>query len=202
MTPKLSAKEIIGRKEDALTTWRVFLWLSVPLFLLDQITKAMILSHFKLPTSHGGGEITVIPGLFNIVRVHNTGMAFGIGNDMPYSNYLFVGIATLAVGFVSYLWRKDGFPTPLSKIAIASLIAGVFGNVADRMRIGYVVDFLDFHWGTSHFPSFNVADSCICIAAGLLIWVSFQAEETKEPAKEEAQKSEEEKSKTSASDAS
>ncbi len=170
-------RSVVGTRSEALTTWRVFLWLSLPLFLLDQITKIAILKQFPLPSGLGGGEIQVIPGFFNIVRVHNTGMAFGLGNGMEGSNIIFVGIASLAVGVIVFLWRRDGFPTPLSKIAIASLIAGVFGNVVDRIRLGYVVDFLDFNLGFMRWPSFNVADSCICIAAGLLIWISFQAEQ-------------------------
>lgn len=176
MNPKLSPKEILGTKAQALTTWRVFLWVSIPLLILDQITKQAILNNFALETGRGGGAVPVIPGLFNIVRVHNQGMAFGIGNGSPFANVIFLSVATAAIAFIAYLWRRDAFPNPVTKFAVASLIAGVLGNVTDRLRLGYVVDFLDFHIGESHFPSFNVADSCICVAAGLLIIASFRDE--------------------------
>ncbi len=153
---------------------KFFLYLSLPLFILDQITKEWVVRYFSEGPSYQSGKIIeVIPGFFNLVRVHNTGMAFGIGNGTSASNYIFLTIAAAAVSFIVVLWRKGAFPTRLSKIAVALLISGIAGNVVDRIFRGYVVDFLDFNLGFMRWPSFNVADSCICIAAATLIIASF-----------------------------
>ena len=164
---------------------KLFLSLSLPLFLLDQATKLWILIRFP---NYGdpGNVIEVIPGFFNLVRVHNTGMAFGMLNGNPYSNWIFGAIGVAAVTLIAILWRKGAFPDRLSRVAAALLLSGILGNFTDRVLPGrgYVVDFLDFilplydkidrHSG-GHFPSFNVADSCICIAAGLLIISAFRS---------------------------
>jgi len=202
MNLKQTAQDILGTKAQALTTWRVFLWVSIPLLILDQVTKQAILDNFALETGRGGGAIPVIPGLFNIVRVHNQGMAFGIGNGSPFANVIFLTVATVAIAFITYLWRRNAFPTMVTKIAVASLIAGVLGNVTDRLRLGYVVDFLDFYLGNSHFPSFNVADSCICVAAGLLIIASFKDEMDAKKAAANASSTTEETPPTSSSSSS
>ncbi len=151
---------------------KYLLYLTLPLYILDQITKAWVTSHFPGMTGAADG-IAVIPGFFNLVRVHNTGMAFGLGNGAWWSNYIFLAIAALAIGFIGYLWRKGLLDGVISHIAAALLISGILGNVTDRLARGYVVDFLDFYIGQNHWPSFNVADSCICVAAGLLMWSSF-----------------------------
>ncbi|MFT5471098.1 MAG: signal peptidase II, partial [Verrucomicrobiales bacterium] len=144
------------------------------LFVLDWLTKHWIVTRFQDPEAAYNPEllhrIEVIPGFFNLVRVHNRGMAWGLGDGLAWANVLFVGIAIVAMTFLTILWFKNAFPTRWSRLAVTLLVAGVFGNVFDRLYRGYVVDFLDFNFGKfGHFPSFNVADSCICIAAGLLI---------------------------------
>jgi len=162
---------------------RFFLFLSLPLYALDQLTKLLILLRFpEYPTRD---HIVVIPDFFNLVRVHNTGMAFGMLNGSPYANLLFGGIAVVALGFIVVLWKKNAFPDKITKTAAGLLAAGILGNFTDRMLPGrgYVVDFLDFKLplydkiaptSGGHFPSFNVADSCICVAAGLLILSAFR----------------------------
>ncbi|MEM9017786.1 MAG: signal peptidase II [Verrucomicrobiota bacterium] len=169
-----------------------FLLISLPLYALDQLTKALILKTFPDQTSYQ--PIEVIPGFFNLVRVHNTGMAFGMFNGNPYSNWIFGGIGILAISGITFLWRKDAFPDRISKTSAALLISGILGNFTDRILPGrgYVVDFLDFVLpfydkidprSGGHFPSFNIADSCICIAAGLLIISAFRQpkEDSKKP---------------------
>lgn len=161
---------------------RYILFLSLPLFALDQFTKYLILQRFPEYPSHD--FIEVIPGFFNLVRVHNTGMAFGLLNGSPYANYLFGVIGIAALTIIGFLWKRNAFPDKTTKIAAALLIAGILGNFTDRVLPGrgYVVDFLDFQppfYGKlfpstgGHFAVFNVADSCICIAAALLIISSF-----------------------------
>ena len=161
---------------------RYFLLLTVPLFALDQWTKWLILQRFP---DYGSPEnfIEVIPGFFNLVRVHNTGMAFGLLNGYEHANWIFGAIGLIALTGITLLWKKGAFPDKISKTAAALLVSGIFGNLTDRILPGrgYVVDFLDFQPPfyklideSGHFPSFNVADSCICVAAGLLILSAFR----------------------------
>jgi signal peptidase II len=164
---------------------KFILGISVPLFILDQLTKLVILKTFpNVPPPYE--HIPVIPGFFNLTRVHNTGMAFGLLNGNPYSNYIFGVVALVALVVIGTMWRKDAFPDRLSKVSVSLLLAGIMGNLTDRMipGRGYVVDFLDFKLpfyhlidprSGGHFPCFNVADSCICIAAGLLIIGSIRS---------------------------
>lgn len=167
---------------------KYILFLSLPLFALDQLTKFLILKRF--PDYPPTEFIEVIPGFFNLVRVHNTGMAWGMLNGAEHANLLFGAIGVAAITFITILWRKGAFPDRLTRVAASLLVAGILGNFTDRILPGrgYVVDFLDFQppfygeifGGDGHFPSFNIADSCICIAAGLLIISAFR--KPKDPA--------------------
>lgn len=161
---------------------RYLLLLALPLFALDQWTKWLVLRRFP---DFGSPEnlIEVIPGFFHLVRVHNTGMAFGVLNGFEHANWIFGAIGLAALAGISLLWRKGAFPDKTTKTAAALLVGGILGNFTDRLLPGrgYVVDFLDFQppfyeWidESGHFPSFNVADSCICVAAGLLILSAFR----------------------------
>ncbi len=166
---------------------KYFLALSLPLFVLDQWTKWLIVSNFPDSVNEPVARriIEVIPGFFNLVRVHNTGMAFGVMNGAEHANWFFGAIGVIAMTAITILWRKGGFPDRVSRVAAALLLSGILGNLTDRLLPGrgYVVDFLDFRLpfyetffpeSGGHFPSFNVADSCICIAAGLLIISAFR----------------------------
>jgi len=163
---------------------KYLLFLTLPLYLLDQLTKLLVVRHFPTETFRGD-EIVVIPGFFNIVRVHNTGMAYGHFNNSQYANLVFGAVAISALVAIIALWKRNAFPTTPSKLAGALLISGILGNLTDRLLPGrgYVVDFLDFILpfydkifpaSEGHFPSFNVADSCITIAAILLVISAFQ----------------------------
>lgn len=174
---------------------KLLFYLSLPLFLIDQATKLWIVTSFPDPREPVMQRvIEVIPGFFNIVRVHNTGMAFGMFNGNPYANWIFGTIGIVAVTAIVLFWKKGAFPDRISKVAASLLVSGIAGNLFDRALPGrgYVVDFLDFILpfydrivpsSGGHFPSFNVADSCICIAAGLLIISAFRQpkEEKGEP---------------------
>jgi len=149
-----------------------FLKISLPLFILDQLTKVLIIKNFNL-----GDEKAIIPNFFNLVRVHNTGIAFGKFNDTTYSNIIFSIIATIALVTIIILWKKNKFPGTINNYAIILLIPGILGNLIDRIWHGYVVDFLDFYIKNYHWPSFNIADSCICISAGLLFISAFKSED-------------------------
>jgi signal peptidase II len=153
---------------------RLFLFLSLPLLLLDIVTKEWILQRFGPPPPYE--SIVVVPGFFEITRVHNTGVAFGMGNGTTWSNLLFGVIAVLAFFGIAWMWRKGHFPNAPGRLAAALLLAGIPGNLQDRLRHGYVVDFLDFDLGFMRWPAFNVADSCITIAAVLLLVSAFLPE--------------------------
>lgn len=142
--------------------WR---WLGLALLLiaLDQLTKTLILNAYAY------GEGTVITGFFNLVRAHNPGAAFSFlaGHD-GWQRWFFTAIGVAASGFIVWLLRRHA-GQPLFCFALACIMGGALGNVVDRLLHGYVVDFLDFHWGNWHYPAFNLADSAIFIGAACLI---------------------------------
>lgn len=184
---------------------RLLLCISVPLYVLDQLTKWWVVFRFKEPThflnSTSDAPIEVIEGFFNITRVHNQGVAFGFGNGTSWAPVVFLFVPLIAVIVLLVAWKKGGFSTPLMRLSCVLLFAGIAGNVTDRLfqgfwlervkdgswwerfSAGYVVDFLDFRFpfkipftGSHHWPCFNVADSCISVAAALLIIASFREE--------------------------
>lgn len=138
--------------------------LMLGILILDQATKQWIVSNFKEFDS-----LTITP-FFNIVRVHNPGAAFSfLANAGGWQHYFFIGLAVLVC---TYLLREMGNTANNKRLRLSYslVICGALGNVIDRIRFKYVVDFLDFHLGTAHWPAFNVADSAICIGAVLMIW--------------------------------
>ena len=140
-------------------------WLGWALVILvaDQLTKTLILGAYQL------GDATPITSFFNIVGAHNTGAAFSFLSDAGgWQRWLFTGFGVAAALFI--LWQLRQHPEQkLFAFALASILGGAVGNVIDRMVHGYVVDFLDFYWGRSHFPAFNVADAAITVGAACLI---------------------------------
>ncbi|MEG2049740.1 MAG: signal peptidase II [Comamonas sp.] len=144
---------------------RIWPWLawSLAIIAIDQLTKQWILGAYQL------GDWTPITGFFNIVRAHNTGAAFSfLAGAGGWQRWLFVGIGVAATVLIVWQLRKH----PGQKLfcfSLASILGGAIGNVVDRLQHGYVVDFLDFYWGASHFPAFNVADIGISVGAACLI---------------------------------
>lgn len=142
--------------------WR---WLGVALIILmlDQLTKIAVVGAFQW------GETLPITSFFNLVRVHNPGAAFSFLADAGgWQRWFFTGLGVLAAGVMVYLLRMHAGQT-LFCLALSLLLGGAVGNVIDRLLYSYVIDFLDFYYGTWHFPAFNVADSAITVGAGLLI---------------------------------
>ncbi|HEY2573791.1 MAG TPA: signal peptidase II, partial [Verrucomicrobiaceae bacterium] len=119
---------------------RLLLFLSLPLYVIDQCTKAWIVRHFEL---NGDGRV-VVPDFFTLHHVANTGIAFGQFNGGRHSNYIFGGVAIAALLLITWLYRQGTFSGGFSRVAIALLVAGVCGNFTDRLLHGYVVDFLQF----------------------------------------------------------
>lgn len=151
---------------------RLLLFLSLPLYVIDQLTKGWIVRTFEL---NGEGRV-VVPDFFTLHHVANTGIAFGQFNGGRFSNYIFGAVGLGALAFIAWLYRKGSFTGGFSRVAIALLVAGVCGNITDRLLHGYVVDFLQFDLHVplaNPWPSFNVADSCVVCAAFLLAVASF-----------------------------
>jgi len=145
----------------------LLLAVTVPLYVLDQLTKWATL--ILIPLHH---EIAVIPGLFNLVHVTNTGSAFGLMKG--WFNFHVIFGAIMAVIMFWLLFKKDSDkPT---RWAAALILSGIFGNITDRVRFGHVVDFLDFYVGQYHWPAVNIADSAIVIAVGLFLWTSWRSD--------------------------
>ena len=131
------------------------------LVLADAIVKELAAGYLK-----GAAAVSVIPGLFNFAYVENRGCAWGMFQGQVWPLALF-GIIALAFLIVK---RRSVFGTGVvGTIAEPLLYAGIVGNVIDRLFRGHVIDMLDFHWRVHHFPCFNLADSFICIAVGLML---------------------------------
>jgi signal peptidase II len=136
--------------------------LAVAVLAADQLTKHLVLRHLVM-----GQPVEVTP-FFDLVLVWNQGVSFGLLNGAGGSSpWWLIGLAgAIAALLIAWLWRE---PRALPQAALWLVLAGALGNVADRLRFGAVVDFLDFHLGGLHWPAFNVADSAIVIGAGLLL---------------------------------
>jgi signal peptidase II len=174
-----------------MTLPKLLLFLTLPLYVLDQVTKFWTIGKFP----EQGANIAVVEDFFHLVRVHNQGVAFGFGNGTSWAPIVFLVVPVIALTLIRIFWKKGVFNHPLSMIAVALLLCGIFGNLTDRLvqgflleeyktaslwqRLseGYVVDFLAFKLplydkivpsSGGWWPAFNVADSCICVAAVLL----------------------------------
>jgi signal peptidase II len=147
-----------------------YLALSLAVVLLDQLTKWLIESHLALFES-----VSVLPVL-EITRLHNTGAAFSfLAEEAGWQRWFFTALAVI-VSIVLALWlRRIPAQARILATAVALILGGAVGNVIDRVRLGHVIDFIYAHWDRHYFPAFNVADSAICIGAGLLLldtWLS------------------------------
>ncbi len=174
---------------------KLLLFLTLPLYILDQATKFWTVANLPPPWSPDAHYIPVIENFFHWVRVHNQGVAFGFGNGSDWAPIVFLIVPLIALTLIRVFWKKGVFDHPISKIAVALLLCGIFGNLTDRLvqgfllpefqnagfwhRLsqGYVVDFIAIKLPLydklaplqgGWWPSFNVADSCICVAAVLL----------------------------------
>ena len=150
--------------------------------VLDQLTKRLVVAEMELYET-----IPVVPGLLNLTHIRNSGVAFGLFNTAEF-DYKPVVMALVALGAlvgvgiyasqlpVSHRWARGG---------LALILGGAAGNLLDRARQGYVVDFVDAHWRGWHFWAFNVADAAISVGVGLLIIDLFRPVAALPPAVEE-----------------
>ena len=140
---------------------------------LDLGSKILVLQLLPL-----GSQVPVVKGFFNLVHIHNRGVAFGLLGQLPvrFTRILFITLSSLVAALVSYLWWRLPRDSWRAAAGYSLILAGALGNLLDRLRLGEVVDFLDFYWGRYHWPAFNVADSLVCLGAAWLAWVILTEE--------------------------
>jgi signal peptidase II len=149
-----------------------WLLLSTLVILADQASKAFIAGHYL------EFEFTRILPVLDITCMHNVGAAFSfLASASGWQRWLFIGLAcVVSVGITFWLVRLPRGTHALLAAGLALVLGGALGNVIDRIRLGYVIDFIHFHWERAYFPAFNVADSAITIgAACLLLDALFEA---------------------------
>ena len=149
-----------------------YLSISAIVIAIDLYTKHLIQKAFTF------GDLHPVTSFFDLVRYHNQGSAFGFLNDAGgWQKWFFNGIGIVASIVIIYLLKKHT-SQKLFCLGLALVLGGAIGNLYDRITLGYVVDFLNFHINNYYWPAFNVADSAICVGVALLLWDSF-----KQPAK-------------------
>ena len=146
-----------------------WLWLSVVVVVLDQVTKFLVTRFIDLYE-----RVEVLPVL-DFTLLHNTGAAFSmLAGASGWQRWFFIGLAcVVSVLLIAWIWRTPR-GEKLLPLALALILGGALGNVIDRVLHGYVVDFIHAHWGSAYFPAFNIADSAITVGAALLILDAFR----------------------------
>lgn len=159
--------------------WKLgYLGAAGAVFLLDQASKAWAIRKLRF-----GGDMEIIPGFLNFAYAQNTGVAFSMFDDGGSTGrWALSGLAFVAAIAVMYFFWKTPRNDDRILGALALLLAGIVGNVFDRMQLGFVIDFIDVQFGNWHYPTFNLADTAICIGAGLLLLDMFLR---KKPEKDE-----------------
>ena len=148
----------------------MYKWLSISAIVVtfDLYSKHLIQQHFVF------GDLHSVTSFFDLVRYHNEGSAFGFLNDAGgWQKWFFNGISIVASIVIIYLLKKHT-NKKLFCAGLALVLGGAIGNLYDRITLGYVVDFLNFHLNNHFWPAFNVADSAICVGVGLLLLDSFK----------------------------
>ena len=146
-------------------------WLSISAIVVafDLYSKHLIQQNFVF------GDLHSVTSFFDLVRYHNEGSAFGFLNDAGgWQKWFFNGISIVASVVIIYLLKKHT-NEKLFCAGLALILGGALGNLYDRITLGYVVDFLNFHLNNHYWPAFNLADSAICVGVGLLLLDSFKA---------------------------
>jgi signal peptidase II len=142
-------------------------WLVLSFFvvLADQVTKDYIARHFL------EFEFIRILPVLDMTRLHNVGAAFSfLASESGWQRWVFIGLAVaVSVGIITWLFRLPRGAHALLAAGLALVLGGALGNLIDRIRLGYVIDFIHFHWDRAYFPAFNVADSAITVGAACLL---------------------------------
>lgn len=164
--------------------WRIgYLIVAFGIYLSDQMTKTWAVRALRF-----GDTRTLVDGLLAFAYAENRGIAFGqMQEGGAFGRWFFVVLAAAAaVAVLFYFFRT---PRNDDRVlgACALLLAGITGNLTDRVRLGLVIDFIDVHWGTYHWPTFNIADASICVGALLLAYDLFFDRKSRSKAQAEAE---------------
>ena len=138
---------------------------AVAVVIIDQLSKAAVLGFFD--GSPIGAHEAITP-FFNLVLTYNRGMSFGLFNTPGAMNVLLFSLLAAVIVAMLIVWLRR-VESPFLAVAIGLVIGGAAGNVIDRLRLGAVVDFLDFYVGAWHWPAFNIADSAICLGVAAML---------------------------------
>lgn len=151
-------------KKDVL--WKLaYLAIAGGVFLVDQTTKAWATRSLRF-----GGDRSLINGFINFAYAQNPGVAFSmLDNNGDVGRWGLSAVALIAATLVLYFFWRTPRTDDRMLGALALLLAGIVGNVTDRIRLGFVVDFIDVQFGGWHYPTFNIADAAVCVGAGLLL---------------------------------
>jgi signal peptidase II len=154
-------------KQNAL----IWLWLSAVLILLDQATKWLAVASLPYQV-----QVAFVPGFWNWHLTHNTGAAFSfLANAGGWQHGFFIALATLISVVLAVALRRVAREDWRNAFPFALIVAGALGNVIDRFRLGYVIDFVQWYWRDFYWPVFNLADSCIVVGAVLMVLFSLGA---------------------------
>jgi signal peptidase II len=151
----------------------LFVSTALIVLVLDQISKAMVVARLPHRASWPADDTPIIGAFFRFYHSHNTGVAFGMFQG---HSERFLILALIVV--MGLLWYQSQLPTSdrWTRLALGMQVGGALGNIADRLRQGYVTDFLDFYVGKWHWPTFNLADSAIVVGVGILIWQLWEVD--------------------------
>lgn len=156
--------------------YRLLLSIAAGVFILDQVTKAWIRSVLPYGPYGPTGRIVVIPGFFDLIHVGNTGAAW----SMFSSDNTILAVLAGAVLIAIFAWRRQlGLRIRSVQVSFGLLCGGILGNLADRITHGHVVDFLDFHFDRYVYPTFNLADSAICV--GVILYILHTLRQPRPP---------------------
>lgn len=148
----------------------IWLLLSIAIIAVDQWSKSWVLA--SLPEFKA---VPVIDGFWNWYRTYNTGAAFSfLANAGGWQHGFFMALATLISVVLAVALRRVAREDWRNAFPFALIIAGALGNLVDRLRLGYVVDFVEWYVGSFYWPVFNLADSCIVVGAVLMVWFSLR----------------------------
>ena len=161
--------------------YRWLLALAAGVLVLDQATKAWICARLPYPTYGPPRHIAVIDDFFNLVNVGNTGAAWSLFSGRS----TFLALLAVATLIAIFAWRRQlGLHLRSVQVSFGLLCGGIAGNLVDRLVHGHVIDFLDFHFGSYIYPTFNVADSGICVGVAIYLLHSLRQPEEPPPGPE------------------
>ena len=161
MNDSKKGSPMITSKKLSLRTFTILFITSISALLIDQLTKILAVTNLPLHT-----PVPVCP-FFNLFLTYNKGVSFSLfSNDNP-ATPIYLSLMGLVICFLVLYWmvKENDF---LIRIGLAYILGGAIGNIIDRIRLGYVIDFLDVYYKTNHWPAFNGADSFICLGAFII----------------------------------